>query len=94
MSPKGTLNSLLALIAFRKPEKQGIERGVFMASIQSIPLKNRGRTWRLRIKYTYNGVQRVKTKQFLADKYSKKDVQAWARKREAQLMEAEVICAA
>jgi hypothetical protein len=94
MSPKGAFNSLFELIAFRKPEKQGIEREVFMASIRLIPLKNGGRTWRLRIKYSYNGVQRLKTKQFLADKYSKKDVQASARKREAQLMETEVICAA
>jgi len=94
MSPNRLINPLIVPIACRKPEKQGIERGVFMASIQSIPLKNRGRTWRLRVKSTYNGVQRVKTKQFLADKYSKKDVQAWARKREAQLMVAEVICAA
>jgi len=42
MSPKGAFNSLFELIAFRKPEKQGIEREVFMASIRLIPLKNGG----------------------------------------------------
>ncbi|MFV8817623.1 tyrosine-type recombinase/integrase [Haliea sp. E17] len=61
-----------------------------MASIALRKNKSGSSSWIVSIKYTHSGVQHRETKAFKTELYKKRDVEAWARRRELDLMNGKV----
>ena len=62
-----------------------------MANIRVRTNSKGARSWQVRIKYTRHGTQQTETRTFSAPQFSRNDAKAWAREREAQLIEGESI---